>query len=115
MCDIDGPIAFELQALPRPSVIPLLARRPTCFSEELTHFPAPLALVRPQPRVAATAKGIPITLSVLFIAVARRLGLTLLPINCPRQFILSGNIDGSEYVSPSPPAIFLFRGVGSLF
>lgn len=39
-------------------------------------------------RVLATKTGIPISLSVLFIAVCRRLGLELEPINFPRHFVL---------------------------
>lgn len=46
--------------------------------------------------VLATKTGIPITLSVLLIGVARRLSFTLAPVNFPRHFILRCEIAGAD-------------------
>ncbi len=67
-------------------------------------------------RVIATRTGIPISLSVVMIEVARRIGLELVGVGMPAHFIVGSAGDADEYFDPFGGGRLLDRtGVRALF
>jgi regulator of sirC expression with transglutaminase-like and TPR domain len=67
-------------------------------------------------RVIATRAGIPISLSVLMIEVARRLGVGVVGVGMPAHFIVRSQVDADEFFDPFDGGSPLDRaGVRALF
>lgn len=79
-------------------LIECLAERHGIFGDEACYDRADSSFLN---RVIETGRGLPITLSILYIAVAERVGIDLRGVSAPRHFLTRyESVDGTMFIDP---------------